>query len=659
MDRKTYSLHLSRALDALGFSYRCIKQRQKSWEICSENLTADEDENVTDMIAGSKAEGVSRLLEGDYDLMVSLNDFVCYGGVEDMESDILTNMLNWENNDLKKNDKAKCKNDEADLGNTVIIYSRTGKTITGTKEETSKVHFNTGINPNSSETQDAKSNGQTRFIGDTDATVAYECTHVLKCELEETGEQLDKYIIENTEETNKGHRNGNATCLEKSSENVDDYLTESIEEKMDTGQSNISAAGNFDGVFVMDTDHVSPGYTKVKVLRLNETKLLNSFTTEGKAVLYAMIEQNGDNILSSERFIAKAYEADEDEDTETVAGPAGRSLESDWNICDTDSVYSIPCICKRINYAWANRKRKFDWPNKVLFGEISKLNGHIVPVGFKGSKNSNIEWRICYTMSEIKLVQSFNETQIKLHALLKMVGKGLLRSNCPDITSYILKNVLLWMAEKISPAKFEIENLYGLLKVALKFLTQMIRVRCLPNYMIPERNLFQGKLIRVERREVLKVLDELINDMDFFIEKYDELGFLSQYIRLSMHESKLVDYMEMNRLQMETIFRKYWREIWEARLYNFVPVCLEECVCLKSLVTLCTILGVSSKTKELVVEKIFWWITGRKQDKGCRKRGDEDGDINPYWCWNVSGDIIAYTPNLLSAEQLNVFFNKS
>lgn len=554
MDKKTYSLHLSRALDALGFSYRCIKQRQKSWGICSESLTADEDENVTDMIAGSKAEGASRLLEGDNDLMVSLNDFVCYGSMEDVECDILKNMPNRDIDNLKKDDKAIGKNDANDIGNTVIICSRTGKT--STQEENSKVPANTVTNLDGSEVKDVNKNGQTGFISDTSETIAHERTDILKYDLEETDKQLDKYLIENTEETNKGHRDGNATCSEENSKNVYDYLTESIEEEMDTGQRNESATRKFDGVFIMDTDHVTPGYTKVKVIRLDETKLLNSFTNEGKAVLYAMIERNGDNLLSSERFIAKAYEQDEDEDTETVAGPAGRSLESDRNICDADSVYSIPCVCKRINYAWTNRKRKFDWPNKVLFDEISKLNGHIVPVEFKGSKTSEIEWRICYTMSEIKLVQSFNETQIKLHVLLKMVVKGLLQSKCPNITSYILKNVLLWMAENISPEKFVIENLYGLLNVALKFLAQMIRRRCLPNYMMPGRNLFKGKLLENERLEVLNVFDELINERDFLFEKYDELGFSPKYIRLSIHESKLVNYMEMNRLQLEMIFKE-------------------------------------------------------------------------------------------------------
>lgn len=68
-------------------------------------------------------------------------------------------------------------------------------------------------------------------------------------------------------------------------------------------------------------------------------------------------------------------------------------------------------------------------------------------------------------------------------------------------------------------------------------------------------------------------------------------------------------------------------------------------------------LGVSSKTKEIVIERMFWWITGRTEDRDYRKRGDED-DINPYWCWTGSGDIIAYTPNLLNAEQLNELFNK-
>ena len=222
-----------------------------------------------------------------------------------------------------------------------------------------------------------------------------------------------------------------------------------------------------------------------------------------------------------------------------------------------------------------SRERKFDWPRKELIDEISTLDGHVVPVGFKGSITSSIEWRICYTLAEIKLVQSFNETQVKLHALLKIVGKSLLHKKCPDFTSYILKNILLWMSEKIPPEKFQIENLFGLLRVALKFLKHTIQKRYLPNYMIPERNLYERKLPENERIDVLKVLDELICG-GYFIERYKELELLSKHVHIAAYKPYLVEYMNSNRLQLESVFRQYWKEIYEDRVYNFVPVCLEK-----------------------------------------------------------------------------------
>ena len=66
-------MNLSKALDALGFSYDCIKHRQKSWEMCGENVSNQSNNiahNITVFMAGSKAEGLSRLLEGDLDLML-------------------------------------------------------------------------------------------------------------------------------------------------------------------------------------------------------------------------------------------------------------------------------------------------------------------------------------------------------------------------------------------------------------------------------------------------------------------------------------------------------------------------------------------------------------------------------------------------------------
>ena len=612
MDKRQYSVNLSRALDALGFSYNCIKYRQKSWEMF-ENLTSDESkhlsfeaDNITVLIAGSKAEGLSRLLEGDTDLMLSLNDFICYGSEKEMESNMLTSMSI---EDLKE-----IKNESPEL-----LYRRGGQFKKDENE--SKDHYRTELKQSSFEFNTVKAKNHVTDTDEKDEKLGEENTNDLQSEtVAESLEQLQD-LTKNPRESN-------------------------------FKQANKTKNIKYDGVFLMDTKNVAAGYAILKVVHLDE----NFNGKEGEAIfVHAQMLRDGETIISSEQFLSKNYE--EDEDTATIAGPALRSFrdESIGSLWEIDAVFSIPCICKRINHAWVSRKRKFDWPSKELIAEISKLDGHVVPVGFKGSHTSGIEWRICYTLAEIKLVQSFNETQIKLHALLKIVGKRLLQTKCSDITSYILKNIILWMTEKMPTEKFQTKNLFGLLRVALKFLKQTIQKRCLPNYMIQERNLYDGKLTENERINVIKVLDELICGKNF-IENYKELELLSKYIHIATCKPDLIEYMDVNRLQLESTFRQYSEEIWYDSVYNFVPVCLETCISLKSLVILSKLLGVNSKTKEMVVKRVFWWLTGWKE----RDDINNQESTNPFWSWSDSGDIISKSEQYrLSDERIRQIFSNS
>ena len=580
MDKRQYSVNLSRALDALGFSYNCIKYRQKSWEMCGENLSSDEGkhlsfevDNITVLIAGSKAEGLSQLFEGDIDSMVSLDNFICYGSEKEMESNILTSVSIKDINEIK--------NESPEL-----LY-RSGDQFKK-DENDSKDHYRTELKQSSFEFNTVKAKNHVTDTDEKDEKLGEEDISDLQSET----------VVESLEQLQDLTKNPRKTNMK---------------------QANKTKAIKYDGVFFIDTENVAAGYAILKVGRL-EPDAFYGFV--GSAIVRAQMMRDGEKIISSEQFFSKIYDYEEYAYTTTISGPATRVFRNEWIgiFNETDWVFSIPCICKRINHAWVSRKRKFDWPSKELIAEISKLDGHVVPVGFKGSHTSGIEWRICYTLAEIKLVQSFNETQIKLHALLKIVGKRLLQTKCSDITSYILKNIILWMTEKMPTEKFQTKNLFGLLKVALKFLKQTIQKRCLPNYMIPERNLYDGILTENERINVLKVLDELICGKNF-IENHKELELLSKYIHIATCKPDLIEYMDVNRLQLESTFRQYWEEIGEDRMYNFVPVCLETCISLKSLVTLSKLLGVNSRTKEMVVKRVFWWLTGWKE-------GDAGDDIN-------------------------------
>ncbi|XP_060575173.1 uncharacterized protein LOC132732716 [Ruditapes philippinarum] len=563
MDKKRYSFCLSRALDTLGYSYECIKQRQKSWKHCGECLTADEEENVSDMIAGSKSEGVSRIFESDFDLMVSLDDFICYELIDDIKE-----------NDIDKRVKQRV--------------------LSATKN----YQYEVGMKSSNAES-----------VSDTEISRDSDYTANIQNNIEEARKRLTSIDLKIT----------------KSEQNI------AVIEK--------NSIVKYNGIFLLDSENISMGYAVLKVVHLNEQKLLKSYVQENCAFVDAIIELDGTKVISSSRFREFSYKCDEDEFTQTVDGPAGTSLADPYSgsVCDVDSVFCIPCVCKSINQAWVNRKRNYRWPCKELIEEISRLDGHVVPVGNKKSKTSDIEWRICFTKSEVKLIHSFNETQVKLYVLIKMVGKALLKPICSDISSYTLKNVMLWLAEKIPFERYEIENLYGLLRVALKFLRYSIDKRSLPNYMIPERNLFLAKIPTDERENVLKVLDGIINDNTFFITKFQELNFLAQHMVICINEPELAFYMERNRELFEKIFLENWRDVWEFRTPDFLHTCTKQCICLTAMLQICDLLKVSSKTRNCVIEKVFWWITGKM---GAVAADDGRTSRSTCWFWNDFGEIL-------------------
>ncbi|KAH3864917.1 hypothetical protein DPMN_027950 [Dreissena polymorpha] len=137
--------------------------------------------------------------------------------------------------------------------------------------------------------------------------------------------------------------------------------------------------------------------------------------------------------------------------------------------------------------AWANRTRH--WPPSDIVEKVVAMGAFVTPIGFKGSKHIHVEWRICFNTGETELVNNLNDTQIKLYMLLKLIAKDILKPKMKEITSYTMKNIVLWLAENNKSSLFHSESLFHWLHEGLDILRTAISTRQLPYYMIPERNL--------------------------------------------------------------------------------------------------------------------------------------------------------------------------
>ncbi|XP_053379537.1 uncharacterized protein LOC128548510 [Mercenaria mercenaria] len=92
-----------------------------------------------------------------------------------------------------------------------------------------------------------------------------------------------------------------------------------------------------------------------------------------------------------------------------------------------------------------------------------------------------------------------------------MLVKHELKPICANITSYIVKNVIFWVFEKRS-GTVQRNEFVEILLLTLVYLKDCICFGCLPNYMIPSRNLLRGLLSQVEARALREHLDILITE---------------------------------------------------------------------------------------------------------------------------------------------------
>lgn len=195
------------------------------------------------------------------------------------------------------------------------------------------------------------------------------------------------------------------------------------------------------------------------------------------------------------------------------------------NIHHADHAYAVLCHCPRFLKRWRYRCRRRGWPSQEVIDRVASLQVFAVPVGQRGDPNEALQWRLCFTMGELHLVHSLNNTQLKIYVLLKLISKFVLKPISPDITSFVLKNIVFWLAETAPQHAFTPEKLFGTLIDALLVLKICIEKKHLKYYMIPERNLLHGKLSDDTQARLIAKLDEITKNkgQDFIRKTLDTI----------------------------------------------------------------------------------------------------------------------------------------
>ena len=75
-----------------------------------------------------------------------------------------------------------------------------------------------------------------------------------------------------------------------------------------------------------------------------------------------------------------------------------------------------------------------------------------------------------------------------------------------------MKNIVFWMSEILPSELFTIKQLGCIFIHALEFLKQCVIQNNLPSYMIPDRNLFNGRIEHAQRRRLTEHFTALIEE---------------------------------------------------------------------------------------------------------------------------------------------------
>lgn len=289
-----------------------------------------------------------------------------------------------------------------------------------------------------------------------------------------TGEGISKYTESDTDVI---FLTSNILCVEDSSS-----------AKLVSEQTTVFAIRN-----------TNPGYCQLE--------LLSQGTINYDEIVDSLVPYNGSQYLSSE-ILSKSLEMQVPGCRNSTTGPAmTASLDYELSV---DHVYSLPTDCHDILQKWLTRPRKYDWPPVNIRQAIHNMKGNLVATGMKNSETKHLEWRFCFNELELLLVDSLNDTQIKLYKMLKIVNTDILKPCSYNVSSYIIKNIVFWLAETYPESMFQPKDLFSWVLKGLLLLKRAMRLNYIPYYMIPGRNLLKEKIRSMERKPLYDKLSFLV-----------------------------------------------------------------------------------------------------------------------------------------------------
>ena len=151
---------------------------------------------------------------------------------------------------------------------------------------------------------------------------------------------------------------------------------------------------------------------------------------------------------------------------------------------------------------------------------------HVVPKAHALSLQKDVEWRLAFSLPEIKLARSLREEQRLCYLAVKALY--FMELNEPaGLKSYHLKMILFWVCEKTPSNVWTMNSLGRGFLVLLDELISCLREGSIPHYFVPELNLIE--LLKKEDLDVwVRKLEAIRADPVTYLARFHD-----RYTRLS------------------------------------------------------------------------------------------------------------------------------
>ncbi|XP_060581538.1 uncharacterized protein LOC132738124 [Ruditapes philippinarum] len=150
------------------------------------------------------------------------------------------------------------------------------------------------------------------------------------------------------------------------------------------------------------------------------------------------------------------------------------------------------------------------WLTKTFVNELISEGCIYVPVGPRHYYSGTL-WRISFAKAERRLILSMRHVQWLCYGLPKIVfkegiGKALTENDI--LCSYFLKTCLFWLVEETDNDEnvWNQGNIFNCYMMCLDRLIKWVEMMNCPNFIIPENNMFRGKVNDENKSDILKVL---------------------------------------------------------------------------------------------------------------------------------------------------------